>query len=569
MHMLKGCSGIIMRATCTSCFICLGFIFSSCLQSVNLVSTAYYQASTRHHELADSKTMVSDDEWRSLIEEFERVIAANPQGEWADDSQFAISSCWIWLSQDGNLEAIQHAVGSLKQMLGTYPHSPLLAESHYWLAHCYVRRDDAPLAIAHYQEVIIDYYDSAAAKRAQLALAHIYEKQNHPSAAVALYQAIVNRNPDSRLAVEAVERLDVLQAAELSRVVKHNTPTPKSVSFPDGEVPGVVMPETVGIVTSDVDAGTTRTKVKNVEHTVSLSNQQTLVAGVVKFDGVLPAEDNAARRPTTDENNTTQQDSSEAHIWNVIARPSNSELSPRPDLSLSRQLGLGVKTIIIDPGHGGKDPGSISNSWIQEKMIVLELSSMLRDLLVERGYQVRLTRDTDIYLPLQDRTEFSEMQGADLFVSLHANASPNLEASGIETYYLALASDESAQTTAARENVDTGYGIKELDGLMAQILKESKSVESRRLAQIVQKELILTTKAKNRGVKHAPFVVLIGTKVPAILVEVGFLSHSGEAEQLTNAVYQRTIAQAIANGIERYVSSIPVTTAKADRYVGE
>jgi N-acetylmuramoyl-L-alanine amidase len=173
-----------------------------------------------------------------------------------------------------------------------------------------------------------------------------------------------------------------------------------------------------------------------------------------------------------------------------------------------------------------------------------------------------MTREADRFIPLQDRPEFANNQGADLFLSIHVNAHKNPKVSGIETYYLALASDASASETAARENVGASYSIQELDLLVSKILHESKSEESQRLAECVQSELIYTTGLVNRGVKHAPFVVLIGTKVPAILIEIGFLSNEIEAKQLITVEYQQKLAAAIVSGVEDYVANVPKITKK-------
>ena len=240
-----------------------------------------------------------------------------------------------------------------------------------------------------------------------------------------------------------------------------------------------------------------------------------------------------------------------------------SEMLPKTieDPSLVQQLGLSVRKIVIDPGHGSKDPGAVSR-FGKEKSIVLSLSKLLRDFLVNRGYDVHMTRETDEFISLQNRPEFANVQEADLFLSIHVNASKNPKASGIETYYLALASDISASETAARENIGANYTIQEFDLLVSKILHESKSEESRRLAECVQSELIYATGSVNRGVKHAPFVVLIGTKVPAILIEIGFLSNEIEAAQLITIDYQKRLATAIATGVENYITNVSKITRK-------
>ena len=222
--------------------------------------------------------------------------------------------------------------------------------------------------------------------------------------------------------------------------------------------------------------------------------------------------------------------------------------------SLTREFGLTAKTIVIDPGHGGKDPGALGSDALKEKYIVLSISEKLREVLTRKGYTVLMTRDTNRFIPLKERTAFAIQRKADLFLSIHANGSENPKAKGIETYYLSVAStDEAAEDIAARENADSGYSIQELETLLKGIIQESKSEDSKRLAKYVQQALVQATGAVDRGVKHARFVVLIGTNVPAILIETGFVSNPTEGRKLTTSAYQHKIADAIAQGIEKFL----------------
>ena len=222
--------------------------------------------------------------------------------------------------------------------------------------------------------------------------------------------------------------------------------------------------------------------------------------------------------------------------------------------SLTREFGLTAKTIVIDPGHGGKDPGALGSGSLQEKGIVLSISHKLREVLTARGYNVLMTRDTNRFIPLKERTKFATQHKADLFLSIHANASENSKAEGIETYYLNITStDKAAEKIAARENANSGYSIQELETLLEGLIQESKSEDSKRLARHVQDTLVHNTGAVDRGVKHARFVVLIGTKVPAILIETGFVSNPVEGQKLATAAYQRKIADAIAQGVDKFL----------------
>lgn len=222
--------------------------------------------------------------------------------------------------------------------------------------------------------------------------------------------------------------------------------------------------------------------------------------------------------------------------------------------SLTREFGLTAKTIVIDPGHGGKDPGALGSNNLQEKSIVFSISQKLREVLTAKGYTVLMTRDANRFIPLKKRTEFATQHKADLFLSIHANAAQNPKAKGIETYYLDVTStDKASEKIAARENVNSGYSIQELETLLGGLIRESKSEDSKRLARHVQDTLVQNTGAIDRGVKHARFVVLIGTKVPAILIETGFVSNPVEGRKLATSAYQHKIATAIAEGVDKFL----------------
>ena len=247
----------------------------------------------------------------------------------------------------------------------------------------------------------------------------------------------------------------------------------------------------------------------------------------------------------------------------AVPVPDSEPLAPE---SLTREFGLMAKTIVIDPGHGGKDPGALGSGNLQEKDIVLSISHKLREVLTAKGYTVLMTRDTNRFIPLKKRTEFATQHKADLFLSIHANAAESSRANGIETYYLDVSStDKVSEKIAARENVNSGYSIQELETLLKGLIQESKSEDSKRLARHVQQALVQDTGAIDRGVKHARFVVLIGTNVPAILVETGFVSNPVERNKLATSVYQHKIATAIAQGVDRFLGKTDETPFVAAR----
>lgn len=241
------------------------------------------------------------------------------------------------------------------------------------------------------------------------------------------------------------------------------------------------------------------------------------------------------------------------------------QVKPKPEItdpetitpgSLTREFGLTAKTIVIDAGHGGKDPGGGGTGNPIEKPIALSISKKVGAILSAKGYTVLLTRDSDRFIPLKERTAFATRHNADLFLSIHANASKNPKANGIETYYLDVTStDKNAELIAARENANSGYSIQELETLLKGLIVESKSEDSRRLAKHVQQELVAASGATDRGVKHARFVVLIGTRVPAILIETGFVTNPTEGQKLNSDNYQQKLATAIVRGVEMFLDN--------------
>ena len=228
---------------------------------------------------------------------------------------------------------------------------------------------------------------------------------------------------------------------------------------------------------------------------------------------------------------------------------------------IARQLALGVRKIVIDPGHGGGDPGApgyYKNVW--EKDIVLKLAKKLaRELKKRLNCTVLLTRSTDKRLTLEERTAIANTKRADLFISLHVNAAKNRKLRGIETYILNLATDKQAIAVAARENATSEKNISDLDLIISDLMQNTKIEESTRLANLVQNNFVKGMRKKysginNLGVKQAPFYVLLGARMPSILIETSFISNKKECKRLMSDSYQSAIASTITDGIEKYIN---------------
>lgn len=229
--------------------------------------------------------------------------------------------------------------------------------------------------------------------------------------------------------------------------------------------------------------------------------------------------------------------------------------------SLARQLGLGIQRVVIDPGHGGKDHGATGVTGLKEKELVLKVSRLLATKIKKQlGMEVLLTRNGDEFLPLEERTAFANTKGADLFISVHANAHKSEKVHGLETYFLNLATDDDAMMVAARENATTRKNMSDLQMILSDLMLNSKITESGRLGSKVHKSIVAHIEKKYKirdlGVKQAPFYVLIGANMPSILVEIGFLSNRVEEKRLKSKDYINRITDGIIEGIKKYNASI-------------
>jgi N-acetylmuramoyl-L-alanine amidase len=225
--------------------------------------------------------------------------------------------------------------------------------------------------------------------------------------------------------------------------------------------------------------------------------------------------------------------------------------------SVARQLGLGVSRIVIDPGHGGHDPGARAFG-MSESELVLDVALRLEKLLQEKlGIETVLTRRTDEYIPLEERTNIANRESADLFLSIHANASANAAARGVETYFLNFALNRQAEAVAARENAASGKTMNSLSGIIKAITLNSKLNESRDFARMIQQSMVRGLRpshktVKDLGVKQAPFMVLIGASMPSVLAEISFVTNRAEARLLQSPAYREKIAESLLAGIMKY-----------------
>ncbi|HSA91864.1 MAG TPA: N-acetylmuramoyl-L-alanine amidase [Terriglobales bacterium] len=272
-----------------------------------------------------------------------------------------------------------------------------------------------------------------------------------------------------------------------------------------------------------------------------------------------PVYDSVASRTSPKESKEAKIAKAAAETPAVVGRPAKPNASG--ETSLTRALGLKIGRIVIDAGHGGHDTGTIGRKGLAEKDLVLDLALRLGRLLEDRlGAEVIYTRTEDVFVPLENRTAIANKAQADLFLSIHANSSRDRTARGVETYYLNFTSSADALEVAARENAVSEASIHELQDLVKKITLTEKIEESREFAAAVQQSLALQAKKnagmRSRGVKKAPFVVLIGANMPSILAEVSFLSNPTDEKNLNKSQYRQRLAEALLHGVSTYAEGL-------------
>lgn len=227
-----------------------------------------------------------------------------------------------------------------------------------------------------------------------------------------------------------------------------------------------------------------------------------------------------------------------------------------------RVLGLKVGRIVLDPGHGGHDTGTVGPEGLREKDLVLDVAKRLGALIEERlGSEVIYTRTDDTFVPLERRTEIANEAKADLFLSIHANSSTLHSVAGVETYYLNFTTSRAALEVAARENAGSQMTIYELQDLLEKIALKDKVEESREFATRIQSALFSASakgdpKARDRGIRKAPFVVLIGASMPSVLSEIGFISNAHDENIMKRPEYRERLAEALYKGLSGYASTL-------------
>ncbi len=540
----------------------------------------YRQAKSEYDRLAvNSRLRTHRTAWVRVIKKFRKVYLTYPNDKKvAPKALFMMARCYSELyGYSGAGKDIREAIERYQVLVERFPKSRLADDALYALGDLYKRTGNTGKAREAWEKIVKEYPKRDKARIAKNKLKTLGPEQRQKTKSLKQTTHYEKKKGSAglsspRIAPGAkpatVREVRHWSASDYTRVV---IDTAGPVSFKKGYLPANKakhLPERVYLDLKPARIG------KNLKGNISIQD------GLLK--GVRVAQFNRSTvRVVLDLRKTYKtkifylEDPfrvvvdafGENYFQRPFCPPQSSKIYKKTrgqlkgnGLSLAQQLGLCVKRVVIDAGHGGKDPGAIGPTGLREKDVVLKISKKVASRLEkDLGCQVILTRKKDRFLPLTQRTAIANAKKADLFVSIHANAAPNKRARGVETYFLNFALDKEAMRVAARENATSTKSIGDLKNILNDIMKNTKVDESSRLAGYVQREVVKNLRkkysnVKSKGVKQAPFFVLIGARMPSILVEVSFISNRKEEERLKSDRYLDRVAEGIVNGIKSYIS---------------
>ncbi len=488
----------------------------------NKASDAYFEAKAQYQALQkDEKRRKLRHHWLNLAQRFERVSTEFPESDRSPQALFMAGELLNELSRVSFETAdAQAATKHYRLLMAKWPKHVLF--------------DDSALALSH---LLADRLDDALGARKTLETAL-------PSAG------------DKKKEITAfLETLPLPKPPKGAPKKAEAAPVAKAVERPAAAKPKAEKPASAG-------AG----KSLLAEAIAKLTALRPSEAPAVPASTETTSEDAATEEPTADPIALLQEKLRDVRVGqrepseDAKARARKLALaSSDKELALSQQLGLKMRRVIIDAGHGGHDTGAIGAKGTREKDVTLSLAQKVAHRLQARGIEVLLTREDDTYLKLEQRTAFANSKRGDLFISIHCNAAPNKKMRGVETYTLNTSADRYAIRLAARENATTERGVGDLQYILADLATKANTGESTRLAERIQASVVQTlsndyTEIRSLGTKEALFFVLLGAKMPAVLVETSFLSHPEEELRLADNVYQSRIADAIAQATERFLN---------------
>lgn len=530
-----------------------------------------------HQLLKSSQQQRQRTTWEKIIRRFERFVEQNPDSAHASRAMFLKARTWDGLSQaSGGIEDAREAINQYLEMVDLYPSSTLADDALYAAGQISENRlKDQAAAYRYYRWLADQMPTGDMLQRAKSRLEKLPEPrlESAPPAKKTAYSVVADS--------PRLEKVRYWSGPEYTRVVFDMTaPVSATPHLLTGDHPRLyfdlvytdVSPQLQqeisiynGVVQqvriSRFDEQRTRVVLDLQRQSdykfVSLENPYRLVVDILGSPGSTSA--------TSKQSKAVVAAGVDDSIANILDRvPDRQAVLHVPQ----QRKDQGIRLIVVDAGHGGRDPGAVGPNKVLEKDVTLALAKKLAaELRKQIGAKVLLTRSDDRYLELRERTAYANKVGADLFISLHANASISRKAYGLETYFLNLSKNNQAAEVAARENGTSLQDVSNLEAILFDLMANAKINESSRLAAEVQQSLVSGlrphySRIKDLGVRQGPFHVLLGATMPSVLVEAAFISNTREEKRLTNTSYQKRVADAIVKGVKNYSATIDQVAKK-------
>ena len=543
-----------------SCFLLL-FVFSVYPQNShgkeNKYDFLYNEARKDYYSLVNSKELQGErTNWLNCIFKFESIHKKFPKSPVADKSLFTAARLYAELSNISSDETdIKHSIDLFDRITKEYLQSNLADDAQYMIGEIYYKTNNYPLAYSSYNAAIDNYPTGDMVRQAKTKLPELSKLYNPPDNKSPIASHL---SPDGDN-LPVVSGIRYWSSPEYTRIVIDVDSTviykQENLKNPDRLFIDIHNSKLSSEIKEPISINDGL--LKNVR---AGQNQKDLVRVVLELDSISSYSIinlNNPFRIVIDVDGSLKKDGQEVKGLSKATQTTES-INPQPP-SFNN-----ISRIVIDPGHGGKDSGAIGKRGLMEKTVVLDIAKRLKALIEKNtNYKAILTRETDIFIPLEERTVIANIKKADLFISIHANASRKRDAIGIETYFQGIPRTDEERETAARENMS---GMEDrlsgddnlLEFILADMRNTHKINESSQLAGVIQDSLIKGVSLKyddikNLGVKQAMFYVLHKAKMPSILIETSFISNPREEKRFRDYGYRDQIALSIYNGIKTYI----------------
>jgi len=575
-------SGSVLRCLVLG-FVCLAGI-CCLLASVAAAETAEQAFSEAKKEYGAAMSIPQPEKraeaLKQRIQDFQKIAKLDADGKLADKSLYLVGQCYHRIYDLSHKpEDLSSAVDNYRSLIQKYPSSPLADDAQYLIGVLYIAHNPDQ-AYIELSKVALFYPKGDMRTKADQKLAELKkrlrcEKKNNDPQKNEPLPSGKKQQGAVKPGCPILARLDNIQrwsGGDYTRVVLYTSaPVNYQVSTfaadPKTNQPARIYLNLKNCVVNPTLAAEIHVKDELLQEIRAEQCDTTKARVILEAQGIGSYRAFSLPDPSRLIVDMRGNEQRLAKSPPAPQPPHSPKIELPPDKgkslpSLAQQLGLDVKTIVLDPGHGGKDKGAISPNGTYEKDIVLNIAQRLKKKLEdETGCEVFLTRNSDEFLSLEERTAIANAKKADLFISIHTNANEDRSFHGTETYFLNLSKDKESARVAALENATSAKRISDLEAILHNLMLNTKINESTRLAKDVQSKLVNTLKSRyndvrDLGTKQAPFYVLLGAEMPSILIETAFLTNETEEHRLKDKAFQETLADGMADGIRSYIQHV-------------